>query len=364
MVDLSTNAKNEWTHPTSVPESQFQKVVTGKKLETLTVARLGDWYGDMKKIQYPVQVVDCIRDIILNLAWHKLNITGASFAGREFMAMAAYLSDYSLTKMGSFQELGINPAAWTSRYARTLAIQYANDSVVMTQQLLVQCLSRSRKQYQDFVTKANKKIPEAKEKWNGDVWGFGEYQLFLHSLACLTITRVDLLIAFARALGNIYRSKKPDLSEKGKQFKKESKGIFIVLTTDSQEGRHSDGWQDMTPFWEFKRRLRIVMQNLPYQFGGIDPAKIDLAIDTLLHFKRTSTSALGDSKTDLYLHSKVVAVDRKVMYVGSDNAYPSYNEEHGVWIEDQGTIDGWLDGFFVDFWNMCSDPTPQDASKK
>jgi len=164
-------------------------------------------------------------------------------------------------------------------------------------------------------------------------------------------------------LGVGAKSTKPNLSGKDKQFHKESKGLFIILTTDNQDGSHSDGWQDKTSFYELKRRLRIIMQNLPYQYGGIDASKIDTVLDTLLHFKRTSTSKNAKGH-DLYNHSKVVVVDRKIMYVGSDNAYPGYNEEHGVWIDDQQTIDNWLDGFLVDFWKICQEPTDKDRDGK
>ena len=37
-----------------------------------------------------------------------------------------------------------------------------------------------------------------------------------------------------------------------------------------------------------------------------------------------------DSST--YCHCKIVCVDRKMVCVGSDNTYPCYSEEHGIWI--------------------------------
>jgi hypothetical protein len=158
-------------------------VVTAKKLETLSVARLGDWHGDMNNIKYPVQAIDAIRDIILNLAWENLNPTGEGPDGLKFMALAGYLNDDSLTTTQDFQELGINPTAWASRYARTQAIAYANDSVVLCQQTLVQCLSIGKGPYDDIVRNANKGIGALDENgvvvpgrhpWSGAVWAFGE----------------------------------------------------------------------------------------------------------------------------------------------------------------------------------------------
>jgi phosphatidylserine/phosphatidylglycerophosphate/cardiolipin synthase-like enzyme len=46
-------------------------------------------------------------------------------------------------------------------------------------------------------------------------------------------------------------------------------------------------------------------------------------------------------------HHKLLCVDEQALYIGSDNAYPSYNEEHGVWIDDKDTIAAWK----KDCWN-------------
>ena len=105
------------------------------------------------------------------------------------------------------------------------------------------------------------------------------------------------------------------------------------------------------------------MNILPYKYGGVDTDKIDGLVDNLVHFKRTGTS--DDTKDhDLYSHSKIVCVDGKLMYVGSDNAYPSYNEEHGVWFEDPNQINSWLEGFFVDYWKACKTPNDLVEPKK
>ena len=98
------------------------------------------------------------------------------------------------------------------------------------------------------------------------------------------------------------------------------------------------------------------MKGLPTDEGGIPDKEIDTAMNTLLRFKRV----LNDDGT-MYQHSKIVCVDRKLMYLGSDNAYPCYNEEHGFWVEDKDTVKAWLDGYFKPYWGMCTEPT--DESK-
>lgn len=170
----------------------------------------------------------------------------------------------------------------------------------------------------------------------------------------------DLLVAIAHALGRMTKSKlpAPDTTSTN-SFSKNTKGVTVLITTDKpKKGTNRDGWNDQMKIRELKRRLRIIMQNLSYAYGGIDPDKIEPALNNLLHFKRTSTTATGDGQ-ELYNHSKIVVVDGRVMYVGSDNAYPSYNEEHGVWIEDRKTINSWL-SFFENFWTICANPTGDD----
>lgn len=49
-------------------------------------------------------------------------------------------------------------------------------------------------------------------------------------------------------------------------------------------------------------------------------------------------------------HCKVLCTDKKLMYVGSDNYYPSYNEEHGIWLDDEETIKTWYDGYWTPRW--------------
>lgn len=130
----------------------------------------------MNKIQYPVQVIDCIRDVILNMAWHYFNPQEASLAGKGFVTLLMTLGDWSLTKQGYLQDLGVNPAAWASRYARVQAIQSANDSVIISQQMFTQCLGDGQAQYMTITYKANlyltgkQPVKEFREPWDKVQW--------------------------------------------------------------------------------------------------------------------------------------------------------------------------------------------------
>lgn len=101
------------------------------------------------------------------------------------------------------------------------------------------------------------------------------------------------------------------------------------------------------------------MRGLPTDEGGLPDADIDAAMAKLLHFKRVLND---DGK--VYQHSKTVCVDKKLMYVGSDNFYPCYNEEHGIWVEDRKTIAAWLDGYFKPYWSRCKDAMNESTTFK
>ena len=62
-----------------------------------------------------------------------------------------------------------------------------------------------------------------------------------------------------------------------------------------------------------------------------NPAQIPDIINKYSFVKRVLTSGTN-------LQSKTVCVDGRVLYIGSDNAYPEYNEQHGCWLEDESDV--------------------------
>jgi hypothetical protein len=161
----------------------------------------------------------------------------------------------------------------------------------------------------------------------------------------------DHLIAIAQALGKISTNTSND----------KFKGVFIVLATKKPD-QHS-GWEDQTSIPRFKRRLKRIMLGLPTGVGGIPEKDIDNALSNHLHIRR-----VGDDNGLLYSHSKIVCVDKKLMYVGSDNLYPCYNEEHGVWVEDETkgpyNVADWINSFFDPyFFKKCTEPEDEEEEK-
>jgi phosphatidylserine/phosphatidylglycerophosphate/cardiolipin synthase-like enzyme len=84
----------------------------------------------------------------------------------------------------------------------------------------------------------------------------------------------------------------------------------------------------------------------------IDEKRVDEVIHNRLHVKR-----IINNDGEHFCHSKVVMVDDKLMYIGSDNAYPSYNEEHGVWVGHEDTIKNWKRDYWDGLWDWCTEAT-------
>jgi hypothetical protein len=157
------------------------------------------------------------------------------------------------------------------------------------------------------------------------------------------------LIAFAWALDTI--------SQNNKVNKEKGEGICIVLTAY----KNGSGWADLVPIGQLKKRLTIIMKGMANCWAAIGfrtkESEVDGVIKELFKVKRVLTNSAA-----LYNHSKVVSVDQKLLYIGSDNAYPCYNEEHGVWVEHKPSIDAWYNDYWKFLWANSSDPKPDDLN--
>jgi len=54
------------------------------------------------------------------------------------------------------------------------------------------------------------------------------------------------------------------------------------------------------------------------------------------------------------IHSKLVCIDRSLLYIGSDNQYPHYNEEFGCWLEDTHHVDAFFKDFYHGVWETST----------
>lgn len=116
-------------------------------IKVLTISKLGDWYRPMKNVDYPIQIIDALRDIVMNLCWQwsadqfYLLEKPWDMRGSLIWAMNKVLSDESLYGF-VFKDSKIKPLAWASRTAKTHAIANAKSSVIISQQMLVDSLRR------------------------------------------------------------------------------------------------------------------------------------------------------------------------------------------------------------------------------
>lgn len=183
----------------------------------------------------------------------------------------------------------------------------------------------------------------------------------------------DLLIALAYAVVRIAKN----TGGKGH--------VQIVLssTHDDKTNGPQEGWGDTAHIADLKWRLKKVILGLAYLqpeaaafFGPLaaKSQKIDLTeeqvglisaagqifgpfdvksinMDDFDQYFQVKRVMKGDEGNNVhYQHSKIVCIDDRIMYCGSDNAYPSYNEEHGIWIEDEPTIQAWKEKFWNELW--------------
>jgi hypothetical protein len=181
----------------------------------------------------------------------------------------------------------------------------------------------------------------------------------------------DLLIAFGYALARTRNTKTG------------SAKIRIVLATHrtKEEGGTRGDWEDSASIADLIKKLKAVMRGMatlnsvagPLSglftnlaaaadvFTHVDPVPEHL-IDKVVKEQFEVRRALGNT-TYYYNHSKIVCVDDRMLYVGSDNAYPCYNEEHGAWIEDAAEVASWKTKFWDQMWERAVEGEPDEKSK-
>ena len=52
-------------------------------------------------------------------------------------------------------------------------------------------------------------------------------------------------------------------------------------------------------------------------------------------------------------------MDDAVCYIGSDNAYPSYNPEFGIWVDDPASLQAFISQYWNGLWTFARDGPPK-----
>lgn len=284
----------------------------GGDIAMLSVGKNGNWPGQQG---FPMQIFDAVRDFTLNVL---VAVCEAHMGGDlDLVVLAARaFGDDNDDFRSLLSEAGIHPAAWASRYARNFAVSQARDVVRLSQQKLVMddLVFDKVPAYLELVQEINRRL---RTGWNGYIWPY------------------DTMMALSSALSNMSRNP-PDSTP----------GVQIVTSTPSTQW----GYEDPVTAEKFAGRLSGVMAAM-LNLGYIHPdGLIPDVLGRLLSYRRVDDSA---DKPVHANHSKMVIVDDAVCYIGSDNAYPAYLEEFGVWIDDRTAIRDLVERYWTEFWSFA-----------
>jgi hypothetical protein len=281
----------------------------GGSTNALTVSRIGNWPS---QTGYPVQVVDGIRDFIVNV----IALLAEQNGDDELTASVVNaVTDENLRDELRKLGISINPAAWASRYARNYAICHAQSNLRLSQQALVMDdLVNGSSEYKELVARINEMLGTS---WDGYIWPF------------------DTLSALGNALATF--SQNPNIPGT----------VQIVCSAPSQ----ATGYEDPVTATEFRQKLISIMTGMSLMdyikpLGSIS----DIVYERVLYRRVDNTREGPPPHAN---HSKLVVVDDALCYIGSDNLYPGYNEESGVWIDDQQAIRRFVEECWTDLWEFA-----------
>jgi hypothetical protein len=286
----------------------------------LSVARNGMWPVDAP--MFSIQMFDALRDFLGNLI-ATVAETKLGDAGFEVTAMiASRLGDDDPGFRGLLDRLDVAPAAWATRYARNHAIKNAQKGLRFTQQKFVMPdLYNNSTAFQELVSDINTKL---NINWNGFFWP------------------LDTMLAFGSALSN---------------FSNNSIQAPALQIVCSYYGANdaSEGYQDGVSGDTFKTRLKGIMGGMKAQdmiSPSGDPGQI---VELQCDYAVIAPTPPPNQQSAHANHAKVVVVDDALCYVGSDNAYPSYNTEFGLWHGDTGAIAHFVQDYWTGLWAFASE---------
>lgn len=176
-------------------------------------------------------------------------------------------------------------AYYTGRHLRNFAMQNAKSSIQLSQQKLVMDDKKAIDKLDEYLFS---KIPGL--KWDRKIWPF------------------DSFLALA------------DASRKG----------LTVEIVCSKESTDTNNYFDSLKVDEFEAMIGYL--------GG-DPSKCS--------YKRIN---LNEGRTNINVnHSKLTIIDKSIVNIGSENFYPSYNQEFSIWFDAGSSHE--QSGFYVNYWN-------------
>ncbi|HKP74057.1 MAG TPA: hypothetical protein VJT67_00880 [Longimicrobiaceae bacterium] len=277
-------------------------------VRALLVGKNGNWPGPKG---FPATLFDAARDFTINLL---AEVAGARLQARGAVAslLTRLADDGDPEFVALLDRIGVNPAAWASRRTHVAAIAAARRSLCFSQQKFVlddlMAVPEARP-YQELVHRINARVGMS---WDGFLWPY------------------DTLRAMGSALG----------AADALQVK------IVASYLKPAEG----GYNDAASGDEFRKRLREVMEGM--RMAGELPPGFDVPRAVArVAYARVEQNPGNPRYAN---HSKLTLVDDALAYVGSDNAYPCYNQEHGLWVDDPAGVTALVGGFWNGLWKFAS----------
>lgn len=276
----------------------------------LSTGKNGNW--PLQDPGYPADAFNGVRDFLLSLLAFFIETKYKKLASTLTVSVATLLDDDEPLFRTFLKDVGINPAIWASRYARNYTIKNAQRCIRLSQQKIVMDdLVVNSPGYRNLLTDIKRLIGST---WDGYIWPY------------------DTLMAMGYALSNISYAPSP---------------IGIQLVSSNPDV--NSGYEDPVSKQEFTDRLAEVMTGMQ-TLNYIKPNGSIEEVIKKFDYRRVD----NQSPNPLYgNHSKLVIVDDSVCYIGSDNAYPCYCQEFGVWIDDQASLKSFLSNYWDGLWNFA-----------
>jgi hypothetical protein len=134
----------------------------------------------MEGSQYPIQAIDALRDLALNVVHYvigtKLGASSKTILSPHqiaFNLVTAAVQNKALT--ASFQTAKVTPAAWATRTMRCKAIAEAKEKVYIDAEIIGCFLQNGNTEWETMRGKINTTYLQLAEKdnWDGILWPYG-----------------------------------------------------------------------------------------------------------------------------------------------------------------------------------------------
>ncbi len=280
---------------------------------SVTALSIGN-IGNLGEFPYPALVINALRDLLTNMAIAIGEAHSTPPYTNFGVIVANLLADDAPVFANALSSIGISPAAWGSRALRNLAISKSSTVVRIAQEMIGNPLLTANTANTTYMKDVDIFNKETGSNWNGYIWP------------------IDMLMAMAQSIASMSQTSSP---------------VGVQLVTSCAED--NEGYYDPISTSEIVQKLTGIMNGMRaikiLKFNG-DASDL---VGRLFTRKRIDPNI---KKKPHGSHFKLVVADDAVLYLGSDNAYPAYCQEHGVWIDDKPSITAFVNHYWTSLWDF------------